>query len=1404
MRRSFSILIFSLLCLTLVLSVQAAGPIPRSQPAGGSPVVINELLADTGAGDANGDGDTSSTSEDEFVEIINISGATLDLSNWKISDALSDRHVFPAGTVVRNGCAVLIFGGGEPSGVFGGSVVQTASNGSLNLNNTGDTVTLKDSANTVIAAYTYGSEGGDDQSLTRSPDVTGPEPLIQHTLAPGANGAVFSPGVQIGGDPFDEACLTIDLALSKTGPASASPGDAIDYTLSLLNQSELDAAGVVVTDTLPTGVTYLSDTSGRPLTQPSPGVLVWTVGDLNANDDLTWDVAVQLDETLSGEIENQAEAHADGDETNLDNNHASAVTFVAGLVINEILADGNAGDANNDGVVNDTNDEFVEMVNNTGQEQDLEGWTLSDASAVQHVFPAGTLLSPGCAVLLFGGGTPSGSFGGSLVQTADGLSLNNTGDTVTLATAQGDPIASYTYGSEGGADQSLTRDPDIFGPTLIQHTLANGAGGAIYSPGVQVNGAIFQTGCVRPDLNLVKTGPATVPAGAEIVYTLDLTNPTQAEMPGVTITDTLPAGLTYVSDSSGLPLTQPEPGVLVWSAGDVAAGGALNFTLRVQANPTLNGTVVNQAAAGGDLPEATLDNNLASHTTVVGQIVVISAVLYDGQAANEQDEAVQLFNVGAESIDLSGWKINDGGSSKAVLPASVVLDPGQSIWLTQDEAAFTAQFGFAADYAMSDLTGTWPGFANTDGSGGDEVLLLDPNDGVVDTLVYGGGSTATTGWSGAAVQPYGGTSKGEEGQILYRQLDQTTGQIVPDTDQAQDWAQWTGDVINGRKVRYPGWDLESFFFPMQSVESASLTVAIAPDNAFEAVLEAINSAQDTIQMESLTFTNLALMEALIEAAERGVSVTVLLDGSPAGGLPDQEKALCQMLEAAPGASNCWFMINDDAQNISARYAFLHAKFMLIDGEQVVISTENMSPNSLPYDDQSDGTAGRRGVVLITDAPQVIAHLQAIFDADFDPDHHQDITPWDINDPVYGAPPIGFVPSDESGGITYTVRYPEPVTYQGTFQFEIVQSPESSLRDQDSLLGLIAQAGAGDTILVEQLDERPYWGENAVDDPSPRMEAYLDAARRGAEVWILLDSYHADLFFQDPEDPANNVATCAYVRDVARAEQLRVRCAVHNPTGFGIHAKIVLAEIDGRGYIHVGSLNGTENASKANREVALQVQSDAAYALLAEMFTTDWPHRAFAPFIGREAAGRADHLLISEIHYNPSGTDDNAEFIEIVNPTANAIGLTNYRLGDSNDPAEFEDVRIFPAGATIASLDTVVVARQASTFLQTFGFLPDYEILSTDATVPDMLDDPAWDPEQFLQLGNSGDEVFLKNSAGQIVDVVTYGTGSFSGVTPVPINTSTNSLQRVPYYVDTNDGVRDFQQRTPTPGALVVQ
>jgi hypothetical protein len=89
--------------------------------------------------------------------------------------------------------------------------------------------------------------------------------------------------------------------------------------------------------------------------------------------------------------------------------------------------------------------------------------------------------------------------------------------------------------------------------------------------------------------------------------------------------------------------------------------------------------------------------------------------------------------------------------------------------------------------------------------------------------------------------------------------------------------------------------------------------------------------------------------------------------------------------------------------------------------------------------------------------------------------------------------------------------------------------------------------------------------------------------------------------------AGTVAT-AYARDIQRpgqAEGLDLDARRRNPTGEGIHNKMVLARIGGRGWAVVGSLNGGEVSSKLNREVSLKVASDEAYAYLADLFWYDW-------------------------------------------------------------------------------------------------------------------------------------------------------------------------------------------------------
>ena len=187
----------------------------------GSVFVINEINADPDStlGDANGDG-VAHYADDEFVEIVNMSGADIDMSGWTLADSTAVRHTFPLGTILSNSCAVVVFGDGEPMGDFGGAIVMASTSGYLGLNNGGDTVTIADADGTAQLVVEYGN-ASNNQSITRHPDVFGDSWVDHSTVA--SDGALFSPGTDVNGVGFGGDCGTDPL------PDSDDDGVPDDY-----------------------------------------------------------------------------------------------------------------------------------------------------------------------------------------------------------------------------------------------------------------------------------------------------------------------------------------------------------------------------------------------------------------------------------------------------------------------------------------------------------------------------------------------------------------------------------------------------------------------------------------------------------------------------------------------------------------------------------------------------------------------------------------------------------------------------------------------------------------------------------------------------------------------------------------------------------------------------------------------------------------------------------------------------------------------------------------------------------------------------------------------------------------------------------------------------------------------
>lgn len=93
-------------------------------------------------------------------------------------------------------------------------------------------------------------------------------------------------------------CVFSDIGTTKTvDDPMPTEGDTIVYTLVITNTGPENTTGLQITDLLPGGVTYLSDTGGGAYT-PSNGV--WTIGMLNTGASTTLMITVTVDIGTSG------------------------------------------------------------------------------------------------------------------------------------------------------------------------------------------------------------------------------------------------------------------------------------------------------------------------------------------------------------------------------------------------------------------------------------------------------------------------------------------------------------------------------------------------------------------------------------------------------------------------------------------------------------------------------------------------------------------------------------------------------------------------------------------------------------------------------------------------------------------------------------------------------------------------------------------------------------------------------------------------------------------------------------------------------------------------------------------------------------------------------------------------
>ncbi|MFC4819970.1 DUF3616 domain-containing protein [Dokdonella ginsengisoli] len=116
-------------------------------------------------------------------------------------------------------------------------------------------------------------------------------------------------------------------------------------------------------------------------------------------------------------------------------------------------------------------------------------------------------------------------------------------------------------------------------------------------------------------------------------------------------------------------------------------------------------------------------------------------------------EFVELTNVGAEAVDLTGWSYDDDSATPGVFSLSGfgIVQPGQSVVFTESDAeAFRAEWGLCAEVKILG------GYTNNLG-GNDQINIFDAGNQLVDRLAYGSGNfpgsivtSGASGWVSAA------------------------------------------------------------------------------------------------------------------------------------------------------------------------------------------------------------------------------------------------------------------------------------------------------------------------------------------------------------------------------------------------------------------------------------------------------------------------------------------------------------------------------------------------------------------------------------------------------------------------------------------------------------------------------
>ncbi len=390
-----------------------------------------------------------------------------------------------------------------------------------------------------------------------------------------------------------------DLSITKTdGVTSATPGGSVTYTITASNAGPSGVTGATVTDTFPASLTVTwtcVGAGGGTCTASGAGNINDTVN-LPAGGSVTYTASASISAAATGTLSNTATVSAPGGVTDPDpaNNNATDSDTLSSQADLSITKTDGVTTAMAGGSVT-----YTITASNAGP-SNATGATVADT------FPASLTVTWTCVGA--GGGTCTASGAG------------NINDTVNLPAG-----GSVTYTASASISAAATG--------TLSNTATVSAPGGVTDPDPANNNATDSDtlqSALSADLSITKTdSPDPVAPGANLVYTITLTNGGPDAATSASMTDNVPANTTFVSLSApgGWSCVTPVVGATgtITCTNPSMAVGSATFTLTVMVNPGVpDATVIsNTAVADSSTPDPDSPDRTATATTTVHAPVVV-------------------------------------------------------------------------------------------------------------------------------------------------------------------------------------------------------------------------------------------------------------------------------------------------------------------------------------------------------------------------------------------------------------------------------------------------------------------------------------------------------------------------------------------------------------------------------------------------------------------------------------------------------------------------------------------------------------------------------------------------------------------------------------------------------------